>query len=88
MAGIGSGPWLVATIALVPALAVAVYACGVGGVHNRLAAAQFAGAIGTAMLVTMSVAFGQASSIDLALMLCLLTVPALLLFAFFLERWL
>jgi multicomponent Na+:H+ antiporter subunit F len=81
-------PWLAATIALMPAVALAVYECGVGGIHNRLVAAQFAGGVGAAVLVTMSVAFDQASSIDLALMLCLLTVPASLLFALFVERWL
>lgn len=84
----GLAPWLAATIAFLPAVAVAVYACSVGGIHNRLAAAQFAGGIGTSILVAMSVAFDQASSIDLALMLCLLTVPASLLFAIFAERWL
>jgi multisubunit Na+/H+ antiporter MnhF subunit len=81
-------PWLAATIAFLPAIAVAVYACGVGGIHDRLAAAQFAGGLGASVLVTMSVAFDQASSIDLALMLCLLTLPASLLFALFVERWL
>ncbi|HEY1794699.1 MAG TPA: hypothetical protein VGG57_01135 [Stellaceae bacterium] len=80
--------WLVAAIALLPAVGVAVYGCGVGSLHSRLAAAQLAGGIGMAVLVTMSVAFGQPSSIDLAVMLCLLTVPASLLIALFVERWL
>lgn len=84
----GLAPWLAATVAFLPAVAIAVYACGVGGIHNRLVAAQFAGGLGVSALVTMSVAFDQASSIDLALMLCLLTAPASLLFAFFVERWL
>lgn len=84
----GLAPWLAATIAFLPAVGVAVYACGVGDIHNRLAAAQFAGGVGAAVLVAMSVAFDQASSIDLALMLSLLTVPASLLFALFVERWL
>jgi len=84
----GLAPWLAATIAFLPAIAVAVYACGVGGIRDRLAAAQFTGGLGASVLVTMSVAFDQASSIDLALMLCLLTVPASLLFALFIERWL
>jgi multicomponent Na+:H+ antiporter subunit F len=84
----GLAPWLAATVALVPALAAAAYACMSGGIANRLVAAQFASGIGTTILVTMSVAFDQASSIDLALMLCLLAVPASLLFALFAERWL
>ena len=84
----GLGPWLAAAIALMPSVAVAVYGCAVGALHSRLAAAQLAGGVGVAVLVTMSVAFDQPSSIDLALMLCLLTVPASLLIALFVERWL
>lgn len=81
-------PWLAAAIGLLPAVAVALYGCAVGRLHSRLAAAQLAGGVGAAVLVTMSVAFGQPSSIDLTLMLCLLTLPASLLFALFMERWL
>jgi multisubunit Na+/H+ antiporter MnhF subunit len=84
----GLTPWIVAAIAFMPAVAVAVYGCGAGSLHSRLAAAQLAGGIGVAVLVTMSVAFGQPSSTDLAVMLCLLTVPASLLIALFVERWL
>lgn len=84
----GLTPWFAAVIALIPAVAVALYGCAVGKLHSRLAAAQLAGGLGTGVLVMMSVAFGQASSIDLALMLGLLTVPASLLIALFVERWL
>jgi len=83
----GLEPWLLATILLLPPLAAGVYASCVGSVGGRLVAAQFAGAIGGLILIATTFAFEQSSSIDLALMLCLLTLPASLLFALFAERW-
>ncbi len=84
----GVSAWLVATIALLPPLALTVIACGRGAVGRRLAAVQLASSIGVLVLVVMTFAFGQASSIDLALTLAILTLPANLLFAVFVERWL
>jgi multisubunit Na+/H+ antiporter MnhF subunit len=84
----GLAPWLIATIGLLPALGFAVFECCVGPPSRRLVAAQLASAFGAIVLVAMSVAFDQASSIDLALMLGLLTIPQSLLFALFVERWL
>ena len=81
-------PWLLATLALVPLLALMVVMCGRGPVGRRIAATQLAGSLGALTLVSMTFAFGQASSMDLALTLGLLTLPASLLFAVFLERWL
>lgn len=80
--------WLVATILLLPPLALAAFFCARGPIGRRLAAVQLMGSIGLLMLVAMTFAFGQASSIDLALTLGLLTLPAVLLFAVFSERWL
>lgn len=80
--------WLLGTLGLAPALAVAAAMCCRGAPGERLVATQLAGAIGALMLVAMSFALDQASAIDLALTLSLLTLPATLLFAVFLERWL
>lgn len=81
-------PWLLATIAFLPALAGAVVMCARGTLGHRLAAVQLAGALAVLLLVMMTFAFDQASSMDLALTLALLTLPATLLYALFLERWL
>jgi multisubunit Na+/H+ antiporter MnhF subunit len=80
--------WIVAAIALLPPLALMVFLCARGSMGRRLAALQLAGSASVLELIVMTFAFGQASSIDLALMLGLLTLPATLLFAIFLERWL
>jgi len=81
-------PWLLALTALLPPLALAVIMAGRGAPGRRLAAVQLSSAIGAIMLAVASFAFDQASSIDLALTFGLLSFPATLLFAVFLERWL
>ena len=81
-------PWLAAAIALLPPLGVAILVCARGTIAQRLAAVQLAGSVATLLLVVASCAFDQASSIDLALTLALLTFPATLLYALFVERWL
>jgi multisubunit Na+/H+ antiporter MnhF subunit len=80
--------WLLAAIALIPPLVVAVAMCARGPVGARLVAVQFAAALAVPLLVTLTFALGEASSIDLALSLALLGLPATLLFAVFAERWL
>jgi multicomponent Na+:H+ antiporter subunit F len=80
--------WLAATIALVPPLAIAALMCARGNLAERFAAVQLAGSIAVLLLIMMSFAFDQASLIDLALTLALLTLPATLLYAVFVERWL
>ncbi len=87
-AGGGASAWIVATIALLPPLALMVVFCARGSVGRRLVAVQLVSSIGVLALIVMTFAFGQASSIDLALTLGLLTLPATLLFAAFVERWL
>jgi len=81
-------PWIVFSLTLLPPLGVVIYLCARGTIARRLAAVQLAGSIGWLAIVAMTFGFGQASSIDLALTLGLLTLPASLLFAAFLERWL
>lgn len=84
----GVTPWLVAAIGFLPALAAAILMCARGSLGQRLAAVQLAGAIAILLLAVMTFAFEQASSMDLALTLALLALPAALLYAVFLERWL
>lgn len=80
--------WLVALVALVPPFVVAsILACR-GRAGQRFVAVQLAGAVAIPMMAIMSFAFDQASSIDLAVTLGLLTLPASLLYALVLERWL
>ncbi|HUZ11227.1 MAG TPA: hypothetical protein VMU93_00050 [Caulobacteraceae bacterium] len=81
-------PWLAAVIALVPPFALGMVMCARGALGRRAAAAQLAGSIGVVMLVCMTFAFGQASSIELPLTLALLGLPAALVLALFVERWL
>jgi multisubunit Na+/H+ antiporter MnhF subunit len=84
----GVSDWLIALTALLPALACAIWMAGRGAPGRRLAAVQLGSAFGALMLGVASFAFAQASSMDLALTLGLLSLPATLLFAVFLERWL
>ena len=81
-------PWMLATLALVPAFAIAVIAAGRGGTAGRLVAVQLATSVAVLLLALMTFAFDQSSFIDLALTLALLTLPGTLVIALFLERWL
>lgn len=80
--------WLAAVIALLPPLAAAGYVGLTGRVPDRLAAAEFAGTLSTLILVLMSFAFDQPSFLDLPLALVFLSLPGMLVFAHFFERWL
>jgi multisubunit Na+/H+ antiporter MnhF subunit len=87
MAGLNPA-WLAASVATILALALPVVAALRGGVTHRLVAVQMSGVVTSWALVELSFAFGQPSFLDLALTLGLLSVPATLVFALFLERWL
>ena len=80
--------WLLATVGLLAPLCLVVLMCARGSAGRRIVAVQLASSLTALALVAMSFALGQASSIDLALALGLLTLPATLLFSVFLERWL
>lgn len=91
MADVSTGAteiWRVAALGLLPPLLVAVIACGRGAVGWRLVAMQLAGTFAVLLLLMLSFAFDQASAIDLALTLALLTLPGSALLAVFVERWL
>ena len=80
--------WLFASLGLLPPLLVAVIGAGRGAVPGRLIAVELATSFATFLLVAMSFLFEQASSIDLALCLAVLTLPGTMLLALFFERWL
>ncbi|MDD2861089.1 MAG: monovalent cation/H+ antiporter complex subunit F [Acidiphilium sp.] len=79
--------WMVAVLALLPALAIPVLAACRGGTRTRLVAVQLANAVATPTLVLMTFAFDQSSFVELALSLALLSLPGTLIMALFLERW-
>ena len=83
-----TGLWLAAALALLPPFALAVVASGRAALRFRLVAVQFATSLATLLLVALSFALDQPATIDLALILAVLTLPGTLLFALFQERWL
>lgn len=80
--------WLLTLLALLPPLLVPLTLAWRGRAGQRFVAVQLAGSLGILILAVMSFAFDQASSIDLAVTFGVLTLPASLLYAVFLERWL
>jgi multisubunit Na+/H+ antiporter MnhF subunit len=80
--------WTIATGALLPALTLVLVALARGPAAGRLVALTMATSLAILMLVALSFAIDQASSIDLALTLALLSLPGALIFAEFEERWL
>jgi len=80
-------PWLVAIIALLPALAVPLWTAARGRLADRLVAVQLASTIAAVIMTLMSFAFDQSSLIDLSLTLAFLSLPGTLLLAIFVERW-
>jgi multisubunit Na+/H+ antiporter MnhF subunit len=87
MAGLNL-PWLAAAIATLMALAIPVGLALRGTLASRLASYQMASVIAIWALVELAFAFGQSSSLDLALTLGLLSLPGTALLAVFVERWL
>jgi multisubunit Na+/H+ antiporter MnhF subunit len=57
------------------------------GDPQRLVAVQLLSSLSALLLIALSFAFGQPSSIDLAFSAALLAAPGTLLLALFLERW-
>ncbi len=80
--------WLLASILLLPPLAVPVLLALRGTANQRLAAVQLAGSLSALILALMTFAFDQPSFVDLALCLTLLSVPGTLFFTLFMERFL
>ena len=80
--------WLTAALALLPALAAAGALAATGDIPNRFVAVELASTLVVFMLMLLSVGYDQPSFIDLAITLALLSFPATLAYAHFLERWL
>jgi multisubunit Na+/H+ antiporter MnhF subunit len=80
--------WMLAVIALLPALAIAVLGALRGPAMPRLVAVQLATSLAALILVLMTFAFDQSAFMDLPLGLVLLSFPGTLLFTLFMERWL
>ena len=80
--------WMLATIAVVPALALPLLAACRGDTAARFVAVQLASSVASLVLILLTFAFDQSSFVDLALALTMLTLPSTLLMALFLERWL
>jgi len=80
--------WSLAALGLVPPLLVAVLASGRRDTGYRLVAVQLASSLAVFLLLALSFAIDQPSSIDLALMLAILALPGTLVLILFQERWL
>lgn len=80
--------WTAAAVGLLLPLLLAVIAAGRGPASGRMVAVQLVSSITVLLMVALCFVDDQASSIDLALTLALLSLPATLVFALFEERWL
>ncbi len=80
--------WAFACVAILPALAVPVWAGLRGAVAFRVAALQLAASVATLLLALLTFAVDEPSFMDLSLCLALLSLPGTLLLSHFLERWL
>ena len=80
--------WFIALLAMLPPLAVALALAWRGPVGRRFVAVQLAGSVSILVMAAMTFVFDQASSIDLAVTFGVLSLPAALLYAVVLERWL
>jgi multicomponent Na+:H+ antiporter subunit F len=80
--------WLTVAICLVPPLMAMIAAAARLSVPQRFLAFELMTSLTILMLMVLSFAFDQPSSIDLALTAALLSLPGTVLFALFEERWL
>lgn len=86
MAGVNA--WLVASIAVLPALFFPLWTGLRGPVAHRFVAVGLLSTLASLLLVMLSFAFDQPSFLDVGLTLTLLSLPGTLLIATFVERWL
>ncbi len=80
--------WLIAAVALLPALLACGIACAIGHVMDALIALELAGVLATVELVLIAEGTGRQPFIDLALVLAVLAFIGSLAFARLLERML
>ncbi len=80
--------WLIAAAALVFGLVPCLLVCARGRTMDRLAALELAGTVTVLLVVLLAEGLKRPFLYELALALALLSFPAGLVFARFLERWL
>ncbi len=80
--------WTVGALAATAALALCGIALVRGGIESRLIALQLASAVAAVDMLLIAQSFGNASVMDAALMLAILSYPAGLVYARFYGRWL
>lgn len=83
-----SEPWTLACVCLVAPLIGAVWLAGRGRPTNRLIGMQLSSSLACLMLMAASFATDEASTVVVAVTLGLLSLPAGMLYALYLERWL
>ena len=80
--------WMIATLALLPPLALSVLHASRGALSQRVVALQWATSLALTVLTVLTFVLDQSSFIDLPLALAFLSLPGTLLAVLFLERWL
>lgn len=80
--------WLIAAAVLAVGLAPCGVACLRGETMPRLVALELASTVAAILMVLLAEGYGLPSMYDLSLSAALLSLPAILVFAHFLERWL
>ena len=81
-------PWLLAAVAMLPALVSTLWIVVRHPTSSRLVGMQLASGLVGLIIILFSFASDQPTLVDLALSLAALSLPGSLLFAHFLERWL
>lgn len=80
--------WLIASMALLPALIPCAYVIARRSLADGMAAIQLAGLVTILAVLLLAAGFHRPSVADIPVALALLSYPSTLLFAHFLERWL
>lgn len=84
----GVNPFLAAAIAMLLALVIPGWGAMRAATTERLVAVQLGSVITALILICLSIGFGQASFLDLAVAITVLSLPGTLVLTIFLERWL
>lgn len=80
--------WLATAVVLVLGVAICGYvACRGRKITEALVGLQAAGVFTVAILMLMAEAFQRPSFFDMALALMLVSLPGILVYAYFIERW-
>jgi multicomponent Na+:H+ antiporter subunit F len=80
--------WLLAALAMLPAIATAGVVCFRGGTANRIVGLELSSALIVLELVLISEGFHRSIDMDLAVTLAFLSFGGGFVFVRFLQRWL